>query len=143
MKRLVPILAIILMLNACLSEMDLDDRDQNLDTTTSTQPVPRGTVEGLVLAGPICPVETNPPDPACADRPVAGAILLIVDAAGDEAERVVTDSDGSFSISLPAGTYQIEPQPVEGYQGTAETLTVDVAAGTTGPVTLTYDTGIR
>ena len=32
---------------------------------------------GTATAGPVCPVERYPPDPACAPRPVAGATITV------------------------------------------------------------------
>ncbi len=101
-------------------------------------------VSGRVLAGPTCPVQQNPPDPNCADRPVAGAVLVVNDDAGAEVARAVSGADGSFSVALPAGHYVLVPQPVEGLLGTAGPI--DFTLGPGGP-TLTfdvlYDTGIR
>ena len=37
---------------------------------------------GVAVAGPVCPVERVPPDPACAARPVADATIVIRDASG-------------------------------------------------------------
>ncbi|MGZ5384001.1 MAG: carboxypeptidase-like regulatory domain-containing protein [Acidimicrobiia bacterium] len=143
MRRFAYLIAIALVLSACSSEMDLTDRDQNANTTTSTRPIEQGTIAGLAQAGPTCPVQTDPPDPACADRPVAGAVLLVLDRAGHEVDRAVTNPDGRFSIPLPPGTYRIVPQPVEGLLGTADPLEVQVVAAGTESVTLGYDTGIR
>ena len=39
-------------------------------------------IAGVATAGPVCPVEKNPPDPACAPRPVDGAVLVFHGAAG-------------------------------------------------------------
>ena len=102
------------------------------------------TLHGMAVAGPTCPVVTQPPDPACLDRPVAGASVVILDAGGSEVATVVTGEDGRFSIALPAGTYQLVPQPVTGLMGTAAPVTVDIAGGVEpDTVTLGYDTGIR
>lgn len=105
--------------------------------TTGTVPV-----AGYVHAGPVCPVVQDPPDPSCADRPVAGAAMRILDTDGNEVAVAATAADGTFSVLLSPGTYTLEPQPVAGLVGTAarqtfaigtETVTLDVA----------YDTGIR
>src|SRR6266550_3737051 len=63
------------------------------------------SVSGRATAGPTCPVERNPPDPACAARPVAGAVLVIHDRAGAGVARVTTDKDGRFSLTLAPGAY--------------------------------------
>jgi hypothetical protein len=101
-------------------------------------------VSGRVLAGPTCPVARDPPDPACADRPVAGAEIVAVDARGQEVARASTDAEGGFTLSLPAGEYQLVPQPVEGLLGTASPTAIVVVDGAPlDPVTIVYDTGIR
>ena len=105
---------------------------------------PPGT--GLTItaaAGPTCPVETIPPDPACAPRPVAGATILITAGDGTIVARVVTEADGTASVALHPGTYAVEPQPAAGVMGTAATQEVKVVNGTMTPVLLAYDTGIR
>ncbi len=100
-------------------------------------------IGGIAVAGPVCPVETVPPDPGCAARPVAGAVIVVRDMGGSEVARAVTGADGSFFVGLPAGDYLIEPQAVEGLMGTAAALEVTVAEGLAADVQLEYDTGIR
>jgi len=101
-------------------------------------------VTGYVHAGPVCPVAQDPPDPACADRPVAGATLLAVDAAGVTFGETRTDAAGRFTMALPAGTWTLVPQPVEGLLGTAPPLEF-VLDRDAAPIELdvAYDTGIR
>jgi hypothetical protein len=94
-----------------------------------------------VTAGPTCPV-ARPNDPACADRPIAGATIVILTAAGNEAGRTTTDASGYYGITLPAGPYTIEPQPVEGMVHGSPPVSVVVGEGVT-TVDIPYDTGIR
>ena len=103
----------------------------------------RTGIGGTATAGPVCPVETVPPDPGCAPRPVPAAVVVVRDGAGSEVARVVTDADGSFFVELPAGQYLVEPQPVEGLLGTAGSQTVTVVDGSSAAIQLDYDTGIR
>lgn len=101
-------------------------------------------VRGTVTSGPHCPVETIPPDPACAERPVAGAILVFTDADGTEVARATSAADGTYAVELAPGAYQVTPQPVEGLMGTPALMDVEVEAGQ--PMTelqVSYDTGIR
>jgi len=101
-------------------------------------------VSGRVLAGPTCPVMRIPPDPNCADRPVAGAVLVVTDDSGHEVARATSSSTGDFSIALPAGHYVLTPQPVAGLMGTAPP--VDFTIAPSGPpitFDVAYDTGIR
>lgn len=100
-------------------------------------------IGGVALAGPVCPVESVPPDPNCAPRPVAGATIVIRDIAGSEVAVAVTGADGWFFEAVPAGDYMLEPQPVEGLMGTAAAIPVTVKDGIATHVQLDYDTGIR
>jgi hypothetical protein len=101
-------------------------------------------IRGVVLAGPSCAVVSDPPDPNCADRPVAGAVLVILDGAGKEVARVTSAEDGSFALGLAPGAYRVVPQPVDGLMGIAAEVEVQVEMGQpTGELAIAYDTGIR
>jgi hypothetical protein len=104
------------------------------------------SVTGMVHAGPVCPVE-KPGDPACADRPVKGAVLVVTTVAGAEIARATSAADGTFSLALPPGDYVVVPQPVDGLMGTARPLPFQVPAAGAGvsptPLDVAYDTGIR
>jgi hypothetical protein len=100
-------------------------------------------IRGVATAGPVCPVERVPPDPACAPRPVAGAVVLIRDASGAEVARATTAPDGTFAVNVGPGKYLVEPQPAQGLMGGAESQTVTVVEGVETTVHLEYDTGIR
>jgi hypothetical protein len=96
------------------------------------------------LAGPVCPVERVPPDPACAPRPVAGATVLVLDGQRKTVATVVLDDRGMVAlVPLPAGSYVVQAQPANGLMGTPEPQNVTVVDGTITPVVLAYDTGIR
>lgn len=96
---------------------------------------------GHALAGPVCPV-VRPNDPACADRPVAGATIHVLDASGTEIARLVTDATGGFGLAVPAGTYRLVADPVQGVMGTPGPVDIEVGDGIR-TVDLAYDTGIR
>lgn len=101
---------------------------------------------GIMLAavrGPICPVEQDPPDPACAPQPVPGAVVVIRDVAGDEVARATLDAAGFAFVELAAGSYTLEPQPAEGTMSPPDAQSVTVTDGVGVPITLGYDTGIR
>lgn len=102
------------------------------------------TVTGTVSAGPTCPVVTDPPDPSCADRPVEGAVLVVVTSDGVEVARTTSDVEGQFVLRLAPGSYRLEPQPVEGLMGTAAPIDFSLELGGSAPELLvSYDTGIR
>lgn len=109
---------------------------------TPTSPAAGVVIDGRVHAGPTCPVQKVPPDPACADRPVAGAVLVVKTAAGVEVARATSAADGSFRLTLPAGDYVLVPQPVQGYLGTASPIPFR-AQGDGAALDVSYDTGIR
>jgi hypothetical protein len=103
----------------------------------------RTGIRGTALAGPTCPVETIPPDPGCAARPVVGAVVVIRDASGTEVARATTGADGTYSVEIATGGYVVEPRPVEGLMGTPGPQSVTVNEGFTSTIDLAYDTGIR
>jgi hypothetical protein len=113
------------------------------DAWPSSPGAGRTGIAGVAVAGPVCPVESIPPDPNCAPRPVVDATVVIRGGAGSEVARTRTAADGSFFVELPAGDYIVEPQPVDGMMGTAGAIAVTVKDGIAAQVQLEYDTGIR
>src|SRR3954465_4071633 len=87
--------------------------------TAGVSPTPSGGIGGSATAGPTCPVEKVPADPACAPRPVRGAVLVVRDGSGVEVARATTGADGTFFVALGPGSYVVAPQPVEGLMGVA------------------------
>lgn len=100
-------------------------------------------IRGTATAGPVCPVERNPPDPACAPRPVAGATIVVRDGSGAQAAVAISDAAGAYFVAVPPGVYVVDPQPVPGMLGTAPKQPATVVAGAVTEVPLDYDTGIR
>src|SRR4030065_820584 len=79
---------------------------------------PGYAVSGYAHAGPTCPVEQDPTDPACDDRAVAGAVLVVRTTTGEVVAEISTRGDGTFTMTLPPGSYTLAPQPVAGLLGT-------------------------
>ena len=100
-------------------------------------------LEITALAGPVCPVETDPPSPECAPKPVDSATIIVTHTTGDEVARGTTGSNGVVGFDIAPGELNVVPQPVEGLLGTASTISVTLTAGQTLQVTVDYDTGIR
>lgn len=98
-------------------------------------------VTGVFVAGPICPVETDPPDPSCAPRPVAGAQVIAT--ADGRNFTATSDQNGMWSLQLPDGVYLVTPQVASGLMGTAEQFTITVDGGDIDLGEIAYDTGIR
>jgi hypothetical protein len=106
---------------------------------------PSSGIAGRVVAGPTCPVETVPPQPRCAPRPLA--VTLRIRGVGSKARSISVRSgaDGRFRVSLSPATYVVRglprvgsplPRPPAAHQ-------VQVRARRFAYITITYDTGIR
>jgi hypothetical protein len=98
-------------------------------------------VELRAFAGPVCPVETQPPDPACAPRPVTATVEVRRD--GASVASVTLAGDGRRLVPLPPGRYTVEAAPVEGLMGTPAILEVEIPVDGWVTADLAYDTGIR
>jgi hypothetical protein len=103
------------------------------------------TVAGTVTAGPVCPVESSSPDPGCAARPVAGAVIVATDASGQEVGRATSAADGTCELIVTeTGTVRITAQPVTGLARPPDPVDVTLTFPTeVHRVDLEYDTGIR
>ncbi len=102
-------------------------------------------VTGTGSAGPVCTVERLPPDPRCAPRPVAGAVVVATNASGEEVRRVTSGADGSYELVVSeTGTVLVTAQPVVGLIGRpAPTRITLITRSEVVRLELEYDTGIR
>ena len=104
-----------------------------------------GTVIGNVFLGPVCPVEHNPPDPACAPRPYETSIGVRSTLTGSSFKDVPTDASGIFTLSLAPGRYLLSVSPATNgspYPRCTE-VRILVVAKKSQKVTVNCDTGIR
>jgi hypothetical protein len=116
------------------------------DQVERPTPTPSGrpaTVTIHTAAGPVCPVERNPPDPSCAPRPIPGTLLVVRDPSGQEVVRATTDASGAATLTLAGGAYFVEPSTVSGVIGQARPAAFSVVGGSTVGFAILYDTGIR
>jgi hypothetical protein len=146
--RWLPLLVATLVI-ACAPPSGTPSRSGSSPGVSATgEPTPAGgppRVVGTVTAGPVCPVEQSPPDPRCAPRPVAGAIIVATNAAGEEVGRTTSAADGSYELTLgQTGTVLITGLRVEGLMGLPQPVQVTVPSPSSiERVDLEYDTGIR
>lgn len=105
-----------------------------------------GLLAGTMTIGPVCPVEqiNNP----CRPTPEMFAARKISVFASDRKTLITTitpGSDGTFSSSLPAGTYYLRMQSAQSGIGSVKGLpaTIIIKNGTTTRITVDVDTGIR
>lgn len=102
-----------------------------------------GTVQGFISIGPLCPVETSPPDPTC--QPTAQTYLnfpitvfRLVDGAQIEVNTFHGDATGFYELSLTPGNYLFSRndrffKPIQFTIQSNETLDLNIQ----------IDTGIR
>jgi hypothetical protein len=145
--------AAILVLAGCTGAANVGSGASAASSTAATASATPGpslaggppSVKGTVTAGPVCPVEKSPPDPSCAPRPVAGAVLVATNATGEEIGRATTAADGTYELIVgQTGAVTITAQPVTGLMGTPQPVKVTLARpGQVEQVDLAYDTGIR
>ncbi len=114
-----------------------------VDVTPGTGSADVVSVVIQLTAGPVCPVERNPPDPACAARPVTNAEVRIFDGRGNELGNGVSDADGMVSLEVPEGAYYVVPAAAEGLMGTPEAQAFSALGGDHVGLLFAYDTGIR
>jgi len=96
-------------------------------------------VQGLVLLGPICPVQSLE-DP-CPDQPYSTRIEILT-ARGAHVTTTRSGEDGRFRVGLRPGRYLLRPEPGDPLPTAAE-QEVEVLQGAFTEVTILYDTGIR
>ncbi len=100
-------------------------------------------IKGIVLLGPICPVERIPPDPACAEKLYQTRLVLT---SADQAfviKEFSSDASGRFSVEVPPGKYTIRSAAAADVLPFCSTDTISVGAGQFVNVTVHCDTGIR
>lgn len=103
---------------------------------------PDSGIYGVATLGPTCPVERDPPDPGCADRPYEGALRVTTPDGARVVATFSTDPAGKFNVSVAPGAYVLgstgERWPVCASEGE-----VVVAEGRWTRANVSCDTGIR
>jgi hypothetical protein len=99
-------------------------------------------VSGIVLLGPICPVQQMPPDPSCADKPYQAAVSVYREGSTKPFVNQRSAVDGRFGFALPPGTYTLKTETGTTLPRCAS-VTVVVPAEGYATTTVYCDTGIR
>ena len=99
-------------------------------------------IEGMVLLGPICPVQSIPPDPACADKPTSASFEVRDARTGKLVLNTSSDTNGHFRINLQPGIYQLKSKSMQ-LGERIKPLNVTVRPNEFEKVSLDVDTGIR
>jgi hypothetical protein len=101
-----------------------------------------GTVHVVAESGNHCPVINEDNATECADRPVADAVVVVLDATGVEVARGITGVDGTVSIEVPFGDYTVVAQPIDGYMNQPGPWEVTITGCIVEDIRSFYDTGI-
>lgn len=128
MRRILAGVLVLVALGACSSDDPADGS---------------AVVTGRAVAGPTCPVETDPPDPECDPRAVPDAEIVATLTDGTEV-RARSNEDGSFRFVLPPGAITITFIAVEGLMSVPDPITATIREDQTLDLSdVIYDTGIR
>ncbi len=113
-------------------------------TAVNTTPANASGIRGRALLGPTCPVERNPPDPACADKPYQTSLVVTTADGAKVVKEFSTDGAGLFSISLPPGSYAIRSGAASNIRPYCQSNgTIEVKQSAFADATISCDTGIR
>ena len=105
-----------------------------------------GILTGTIKIGPLCPVETVPPNPACLPTEETYKAYAIGIWTSDGKQKVNTihpELNGSYVVDLPAGFYLIDRENTQTGIRSNLPLTVGIADGYTTVLNISIDTGIR
>ena len=96
-------------------------------------------IEGTVLLGPQCPVQT--PGQPCPDLPYE-AWINVRTQGGGFVTRIKSGEDGRFRVGLRPGSYVLNPVSRDPFPFASDSE-VEVRKGAFTVVTVRFDTGIR
>jgi Carboxypeptidase regulatory-like domain len=99
----------------------------------------RSAVSGLVVAAPACPVESTAS--SCPPVPVDGAQIRLL-RGGNVVSTGRTGADGTFALSVPAGSFVLRVTNSGGYRS-EWSRSVTLTAEHTTTVRVVLDSGIR
>ncbi len=108
------------------------------DLTSAEEGGPSG-VNGIVRAGPVCPVER--PGQPCAPRGVPTIVSVLDASSGKLVTRTTSDRVGHFRVRVDPGRYVLKASP-SGFRVSLP-VTVTVHPGKFAHAALSLDTGIR
>jgi hypothetical protein len=107
-----------------------------------------GVLKGKISIGPICPVETIPPQPQCLptrDTYNAYATAVWTSDKKNIVAPIIPNLDGSYLIDLPAGDYILDyaTARTNGVGGSNLPTAFSIADKETLTLDVSIDTGIR
>lgn len=106
-----------------------------------------GFLEGVISIGPICPVETDPPDPGClptAETYKAYPVSVWTSNGRRKVTQINPSLDGSFRTELAPGTYLVILEKEQNKIGSSNLpVEIFVISQNKTLLNIDIDTGIR
>ena len=106
-----------------------------------------GILEGTISIGPICPVETIPPDPAClptAETYKAYPVSVFTSDGKTKIAQLMPSLDGSYTSELPPGDYLVVLERAKNNIGGSNLpAIVSISSQDKTLLNINIDTGIR
>jgi hypothetical protein len=106
-----------------------------------------GALNGKISIGPLCPVETDPPNPACQPTAETYKAFPVAVWSSDMKVKIATLApalDGTYSVSLPSGTWIVVLESnTSGVGGSNLPVSIKVTEGANTQLDINIDTGIR
>jgi len=106
-----------------------------------------GILEGKISIGPICPVETDPPDPGCLPTVETYKAYPVAVWTPDGRRKITMlepSLDGSYKTDLEPGKYLIKLEIDSGNIGSSNLpVEVNIMPGEMTTLNIDIDTGIR
>ncbi len=121
---------IIVPINGC------DNQDKILE---------QGLLSGTITIGPLCPVETFPPDPNCEPTEATYKAWPIGVWTADKKSKLgqlEPNLDGTYNFELPVGTFIVDLE-IQHLFDTTLPETIEIEADKTVFLDIVIDTGIR
>lgn len=112
------------------------------DHATDAGRLPASGISGLTVVDIGCPTLTTAS--SCPTQPIGARLQFTRQDSGVAVVELQTADDGTFTVELPPGRYQILPSNLDGAPlPSAEPLAVDVVDGQFTQLTIQFDSGIR
>lgn len=105
-----------------------------------------GNLKGVITIGPLCPVEKNPPDTGClptVETYKAYPVGIWTSKGTIRVAPVTPAPDGSYTIGLDPGNYQLKLEKELAVGGSNLPASVTIISGETTLLNINIDTGIR
>jgi hypothetical protein len=106
-----------------------------------------GLLEGVILIGPLCPVETVPPDPACqptAETYKAYPLGVYSSDGTKKIASILSNLDGSYITELYPGTYKVVLEKEQQGPGSSNLpADITISSNDVTVLNINIDTGIR